>query len=285
MFEKMGYFFSIAPVQFLLTVVAIYLFGLLVISLINRRVKDLHKRHTRRKVTLYVTVLAILVFSVLFWLEAVKSVGVVISIVGAGLVVALQEVILCLAGWFLIITRRPFTVGDRIEVGSVKGDVIDVRMFQTALLEVGNWVGAEQSTGRVVHVPNSSVFKERVFNYTKGFEFVWNEVKITVTFASDWQRAKEIILRQANPEIDKLPQDKVQASIERMAQEYMIHYEKFTPIVYVNIIDHGIELTLRYLTEVRKRRTTEDRISQAVLEEFAREKDIQFAYPTYRIVK
>ena len=285
MFEKMGYFFSIASVQFLFTVLAIYLFGILIISLINRQVKDLHKRHTRRKVTLYLTVLAILVFSVLFWLEAVKSVGVVISIVGAGLVVALQEVILCFAGWFLIIFRRPFAVGDRIEIGSVKGDVIDVRMFQTALLEVGNWVGAEQSTGRVVHVPNSSVFKEKVFNYTKGFDFVWNEIKIMVTFASNWQKAKEIILRQANPEIDKLPQAKVQASIEKMAQEYMIHYEKFTPIVYVNIIDHGIELTLRYLTEVRKRRTTEDRISRAVLEEFAGEKDIQFAYPTYRIVK
>ena len=284
MFTQLSSFLNIVIVQFLLIVLAIYLSGLLIISLINRQVKNLRRRHTARKAVLYTSVLAILVFSVLFWLESVKSVAVVVSIVGAGLVVALQEVILCFGGWLLIIFKRPFTVGDRVEIGSVKGDVIDVRMFQTALLEVGNWVDADQSTGRIVHVPNSNVFKEKVFNYTKGFQFIWNEIKITVTFESDWQKAKEIILQQAIPETDKL-QPKVSASIERMARQYMIHYGKYTPIVYVNVADYGIELTLRYLTEVRERRSTQDRISRNILEGFAREKDIQFAYPTYRIVK
>jgi small-conductance mechanosensitive channel len=280
----MSFFFNITFVQFLLTILAIYLLGILIISFINRRVRNLHKRHTARKVTLYSTVLIILCLSVLFWVESVESLTVMISIIGAGLVVALQEVILCFAGWLLIIFKRPFTVGDRIEIGSVKGDVIDVRMFQIALLEVGNWVESEQSTGRVVHIPNSNVFRERVFNYTKGFQCIWNEIKVTVTFESNWEKAKEIILKHANPEIDKLG-TKVQASIDRMAQQYMIHYEKFTPIVYVNIADYGIELNLRYLTEVRKRRMTEDRISRAILEDFAKERDVQFAYPTYRIVR
>ena len=284
MFENISNFFSITFVQFFLIALAIYLLGMLIISLINRQVRDLRRRHSARRITLYTTVMAILVLAIVFWLEAVASFAVAISIVGAGLVVALQDVIVCFAGWLLIIFKRPFSVGDRVEIGSVKGDVIDVRMFQTALLEVGNWVGAEQSTGRVVHIPNSSVFKQKVFNYTKGFEFIWNEIKITVTFESNWQKAKEIILRQANPEIDKL-KTKVQASIERMAQQYMIHYEKFTPIVYVNVVSHGVELTLRYLTEVQKRRITQDRISRAILEDFARESDIHFAYPTYRIVK
>ncbi len=284
MFENISNFFSISFVQFFLIALVIYLLGMLVISLINRQVRDLRRRHSARKIALYTTVMAILVLVILFWLETVASFAVAISIVGAGLVVALQDVIVCFAGWLLIIFKRPFSVGDRVEIGSVKGDVIDVRMFQTALLEVGNWVGAEQSTGRVVHIPNSSVFKEKVFNYTKGFEFIWNEIKIAVTFESNWQKAKEIVLSQANPEIDKL-KTKVQASIERMAQQYMIHYEKFTPIVYVNIVGHGVELTLRYLTEVQKRRITQDRISRAILEDFARESDIHFAYPTYRIVK
>lgn len=284
MLDYLGAFFSITFVQFLTFAVAIYLLGILIIRIINRQAWDLGKRHSARKITLYTTVLTILVFVVLFWLEGVRSVGVVISIIGAGLVVALQDVILCFAGWLLINFKRPFTVGDRIEIGKVKGDVIDVRMFQTALLELGNWVDAEQSTGRVVHIPNSNVFKERVFNYTKGFEFIWNEIKVTVTFESNWQKAKEIVLRHANPEIDKLAA-KVQESIKRMAQQYMIHYEIFTPIVYVNIVDYGVELTLRYLTDVRQRRSTKDRISQAILEDFDKEKDVKFAYPTYRIVK
>jgi small-conductance mechanosensitive channel len=284
MLGKMGYFLNLYIVQFLLTAVSIYLIGVLIISLINRQVRNLRKRHNARKITLYTTVLTILVFSIVFWLESVKSVAVIVSIIGAGLVVALQEVILCFSGWVLIIFKRPFTVGDRVEIGSVKGDVIDVRMFQTALLEVGNWVKADQSTGRVVHVPNSNVFKERVFNYTRGFNFIWNEVKVTITFESNWKKAKEIVLRQAGPEAERL-QTKVQSSIRKMAREYMIHYEKFTPIVYVNIVDYGIELTLRYLTEVRQRRSSEDQISRNILKEFAREKKIQFAYPTYRIVK
>jgi len=284
MLDRLGYFFNSLTVQFLLIVLVIYLLGILIIQLINRQIKDVRRRHNMRKTTLYTTMLAILIFSVLFWLESVKSVAVVASIVGAGLVVALQEVVLCFAGWLLINFKRPFTVGDRVEIGKVKGDVIDVRMFQTALLEVGNWVDAEQSTGRVVHIPNSSVFKDKVFNYTKGFQCIWNEIKIMVTFESNWQKAREIILRQAGPEVEKL-QAKVQASIKKMAQEYMIYYEKFTPIVYVKIAAHGIELTLRYLTEARQRRSTQDRISKAILEDFARERDIDFAYPTYRIVK
>jgi len=284
MVEKMSFFLSIVFVQFLLIALVIYSLGILIIRLINIRVKDLRNRHTARKITFYTTMLTILAFSLFFWLEGVKSVAVVISIIGAGLVVALQEVILCFTGWLLIIFKRPFTVGDRVEIGAVKGDVIDVRMFQIALLEVGNWVGAEQSTGRVVHLPNSAVFKERVFNYTKGFEFIWNEIKVTVTFESNWQKAKAIVLSHANPRIDDL-QPKVQASIKRMAQQYMIHYEKFTPIVYVNIVEHGIQLSLRYLTQVRKRRFSQDMISRAILEDFAREKDVRFAYPTYRIVK
>lgn len=284
MLQRLGYFFNSVNVQFLLIVLAVYLLGTLIIHLINRQIKDVRRRHNARKTTLYTTMLTILIFSVVFWLESVKSVAVVASIIGAGLVVALQEVVMCFAGWLLINFKHPFSVGDRVEIGNVKGDVIDVRMFQTALLEVGNWVGAEQSTGRVVHIPNSSVFKERVFNYTKGFQCIWNEIKITVTFESNWQKAREIILRQASPEVERL-QTKVQSSIKKMAQEYMIYYEKFTPIVYVNIVAHGIELTLRYLTEVRQRRSTQDRISKGILEDFAQEGDINFAYPTYRIVK
>ena len=114
--------------------------------------------------------------------------------IGAGIALALQDVILSVAGWFLIIVRRPFQVGDRIELGGVKGDVIDIRLLQTSLLEIGNWVDADQSTGRIVHCPHSLVFKEPLFNYTKGFEFIWNEIKIPLTFESNWKKGKEIIL-------------------------------------------------------------------------------------------
>jgi small-conductance mechanosensitive channel len=196
---------------------------------------------------------------------------------------ALQEVILSMASWFLILVRRPFQVGDRIELGGVKGDVIDIRLFQTTLLEIGNWVEADQSTGRIVHVPNSAVFKQENFNYSRGFEFIWNELKILITFESDWKRAEKIMLEHGAEEAEE-KEKVVRSKINRMTKRYMIHYGQLTPIVYIDIKDSGVELTLRYLTEARKRRTTQDALCRAILDDFDKEEKVNFAYPTYRIV-
>ena len=196
----------------------------------------------------------------------------------------MQEVILSIAGWILILIRRPFEVGDRIEFGGINGDVIDIRIFQTSLLEIGNWVEADQSTGRIVNIPNSSIFKQENYNYSRGFEFIWNEIKILVTFESDWKRAKEIILSHAEKEAEGM-EEVVQKKIKAMTKQYMIYFKKLTPIVYVDIKDSGVELTLRYLTDARKRRSTQDVLCQAILDDFEKEEKVNFAYPTYRIVK
>ncbi|MBN2316286.1 MAG: mechanosensitive ion channel family protein [Sedimentisphaerales bacterium] len=179
--------------------------------------------------------------------------------------------------------RRPFQVGDRIELGEVKGDVIDIRLFQTTLLEIGNWVEADQSTGRIVHVPNSAVFKRENFNYSRGFEFIWNELKILITFESDWKRAEEILLEHGAEEAEER-EKVVRSKINHMTKRYMIHYGQLTPIVYVDIKDSGVALSLRYLTEARKRRTTQDTLCRAILDDFDKEEKLNFAYPTYRIV-
>ena len=135
-----------------------------------------------------------------------------------------------------------------------------------------------------MNIPNSFVFKKPNFNYNRGFEFIWNEIPFVVTFESDWRRAKEIMLAQAAALAEGLePQAKHR--IDRMTRQYMIYYEKFTPIVYVDIKDSGIRLTLRYLTEAKKRRATTDTICAAVLDDFAKEPNVNLAYPTYRIVQ
>lgn len=175
-------------------------------------------------------------------------------------------------------------MGDRIELGGVKGDVIDIRLFQTSLLEIGNWVDADQSTGRVVNVPNSFVFKKELYNYNRGFEFIWNEIPILVTFESDWKKAKEIMLAHAQLQAEGMDVI-VKSAIDQMSHHYMIYYEKFTPIVYVNIKDSGVELTLRYLTHAKRRRATQDELCCKILDDFNQEPNVNLAYPTYRIVK
>ncbi|MFH1039509.1 MAG: mechanosensitive ion channel domain-containing protein [PVC group bacterium] len=261
-----------------------YLLIFALIKIINTHIKVLRTQHLIRKNVIYFLNLLIILLIIFIWLQHISSITIFISAVGAGVALALQEVILCTAGWLVILMRRPFEVGDRIEFGDVKGDVIDIQILQTSLLELGNWVNADQSTGRIVNVPNSAIFKKPTFNYSRGFEYIWNELRVLVTFESDWKRAEEIMLRHAVARAEGM-EEIVKRKIKRMSRRYMIHYGKLTPIVYVNIKDSGVELTLRYLTDARKRRSTEDEFSRRILEDFEKEEKVNFAYPTYRIVK
>ncbi len=267
-----------------LSIVIISLVTTLLSKVINRKIEDIKKKYNARKTALYLSTCITLIVLFMIWIRDFDQLTVILSVLGAGLVVSLQEVILCIAGWFIIVFRKPFDTGDRIEIAAIKGDVIDIKFLHTSLLEIGNWVQEDQSTGRVVHVPNSMVLRHGVFNYTRDFQFVWNELKVAVTFESDWKKARDIMLGHAQREADRVKRE-VDRLIRRMATQYLIYYEKLTPIVYVKIVDQGVELSLRYLTEAKMRRSTQDEISRNILTDFAKEPAINFAYQTYRIVR
>lgn len=261
-----------------------YVFIFILIGFINQRVKDIRARHIIRKNIIYVFSIVSLIIIFFIWVQNLNSITIFLGVASAGLALALQEVVLCVAGWLLILVRHPFEAGDRIEINGIKGDVIDIRLFQTSMLEIGNWVGADQSTGRIINFPNSFVFKYQNYNYSRGFEFIWNEIPVLLTFESDWHRGKEIIIGLANQMAEGM-EEKMQRKIDIMKNRYMIYYGKLTPIVYVNIKDSGIELTLRYLTEAKKRRSSQDRLCSDILRAFEKEEKVNFAYSTYRIVK
>jgi len=267
-----------------ITIIIFYLLAALINRIINRRIEDIKQKYNARKTAFYVVTLLILLSLAIIWIRDLSRLTVVLSVIAAGLVVALQELVLCIAGWFIVIFRKPFDTGDRIEIGGIKGDVIDIGFLHTSLLEIGNWVEEDQSTGRVLHFPNSMVFRNALFNYTRDFEFIWNEIKVVVTFESDWKKAREIVLEHAQEEAERIKKE-VDRLIRRMSTQYLIYYEKLTPIVYVKIVKYGIELSLRYLTEAKKRRSTQDEISGKILENFEKEHRINFAYDTFRIVK
>jgi len=186
-----------------------------------------------------------------------------------------------MAGWAFILTRRPFQVGDRIEVTGLKGDVVDVRLFRFSLMEVGGWVDAEQSTGRLVHVPNGVVFNQPVHNYTEGFAFIWDELPVLVTFESDWKRAEELVrevLSDAAPDVESAAGTRIRET----AHKYSIRVGTLTPTVYVSVRDSGVMLTARYLVETRTRRGRADRIWRGILDAFDAEPNVVLAYPTIR---
>ncbi|MFB3134017.1 MAG: mechanosensitive ion channel family protein [Rhodothermales bacterium] len=219
---------------------------------------------------------AILFLGTLF--ETTRDLITIITVVGAGLAIAMREALMSLFAWGYITVHAPFRPGDRIEINGIMGDVIDIRIIHTVMMETRGWVDADQSTGRIVHVPNSAVFLHGVYNYTRGFHYIWNELFVTVTFRSDWQAAHDIMLDLAG-ESAAIVEQQVRKEIKEMAQEYLIFYNILTPFVYVRIVENGIRLTLRYLCEARKRRGTEHALTISMLDKFKEHGGIELAYP------
>ena len=253
-------------------------------SLIVKKIKDVKTKYIWRKSGDYIIFLVALLLIGRTWFVAVQSIATFVGIITAGLTIALRELLVDLAGWLFIITRRPFNLGDRIEIGEVKGDVIDIRAFKFTLLEVGNWVDGEQSTGRIVHVPNRDIFRERIYNYTMGFRFIWNEISIVITYESNYEKAKNILQNIVEKHSANLS-DKAAEKVIEAAQKFLIYYSSLTPIVYTRVIDYGIKLTMRYICSPKMRRVSEHRIYEDIILAFSREDDVDFAYPTYRIFR
>jgi small-conductance mechanosensitive channel len=162
------------------------------------------------------------------------------------------------------------------------GDVVDIRPFRFLLLEIGNWVKADQSTGRVIHVPNAMVFKNAVANYDDAFGYIWNELDVVVTMESDWRKAKAGLERILLEHAEKLTPD-VTTRIRLSAESMHIKFGKLTPVVWTSVVDNGVSLTMRYLCKPRERRSSASAIWESVLDELGRMPDVDFAYATTRV--
>ncbi len=263
-------------------VLLIYLvLRLSVSAILHRRINDTSKRYLLIKSTNYFLGFTFVIVVMIIWFGNITGWAAYLGILSAGLAIALQDPVTNLAGWVFIAARKPFAVGDRIQIGEHRGDVIDMRLFQFTIVEIGNWVSADQSTGRIIHIPNGWVFKSSTANYTAGFNFIWNELPITVTFESNWVKAKEILSEIATKH-SVLRGNEAQDQVRKAARKYLIHFQHLTPIVWTSVVDIGVTLTIRYICDPRKRRSTEAAIWEEVLEGFARAEDIDFAYPTTR---
>ncbi len=268
-------------VSSLAAVLVLILLRRILLFIVRRNSKSIGVRYRWRKTTAYLTFVISVFIVGSIWFRGFQSLSTYLGLVSAGLAIALQVPLVNLAGWVFIMWRRPFTVGDRVQIGDVKGDVIDQRIFMFTLMEIGNWVDAEQSTGRVIHIPNGKVFSEPLANYTEGFEYIWNEIGVLVTFESNWEKAKEILGEIAVKYGDE-PSGAAAEQVKRAASTKLIIINKFTPIVYTSVKDSGVMLTVRYLCNPRRRRGSEQNIWEDVLRAFGKRSDIDFAYPTQR---
>lgn len=262
-------------------ILVLWLVRTAVIRMIWRKTEDAHIRYRWQKSSIYIAVGIGIIVVGRIWFHGFDSIATFLGLVTAGLAIALQSLIKSLAGWAFVLWRKPFSVGDRIQVGTYRGDVIDIRIFKFSLMEIGNWVDADQSTGRVIHLPNSMVLDEIIANYSTGFEFIWDEIPVLVTFESHWEKAKSLLIDIAEKHGADLSST-AERRVKEASKKYMIFYSKLTPTVYTTVKDCGVLLTLRYLIEPRKRRGSNQAIWEDILRTFAKHDDIDFAYPTQR---
>jgi small-conductance mechanosensitive channel len=268
----------------LLIILILWLSRKIALRIAFKKIKDVRIQYQWRKVSTYIVFVMGIILIGRVWFVAFQSFATFLGLITAGLAIAMRDPLVNLAGWIYIIWQRPFEAGDRIQIGEQAGDIIDIRIFHFTLMEIGNWVDADQSTGRVIHIPNGKVFTEMLGNYSKGFQYIWNEIPVLVTFESNWEKAKEVLLQIAHKDSEKLTKS-AERRIKRAAKRFLLFYSVLTPTVYTTVKDSGVLLTIRYLCEPQKRRMTEHEMWEDILKDFAKCDDIEFAYPTTRIIR
>lgn len=288
-FENISDIYEHSPIltiQILKTILVIFVLWFvysIAVRISSKRIKNKKTAYKWKKNLSYISAFIGLIFLTQIWFSALGNLTTYLGLLSAGIAIALKDPLTDLVAWMFIIFRTPFDIGDRIEIGNSKGDIIDIRPFKFTILEVGNWVDAEQSTGRVIHIPNHTVFSEHLANYTADFEFVWNELNVVLTYDSNWKKAKSI-LEEIAEDVSKQFIETAKQQINKAAKSYLIEYKYLTPIVYTDVKDRGIFLTIRHLIDPRRRRGTSHKIWECVLTEFENHNDIVLAYPTFRIL-
>ncbi len=232
-------------------------------------VKDPDARYRARKIITFLGYFAGILILAAIFSDRLGRLTVAFGVAGAGVAFALQEVIASFAGWAAIYFAGFFRVGDRIQLGGIMGDVIDVGVLRTTLMECGQWVKADQYNGRIVRVANSFVFKDPVFNYSASFPFLWDEIVVPVKYGSDNQLAGEIF----NSVVNDIVGDFAASAKEEwkaVVTKYRIEDARIEPMVTMSANDNYMEFTLRYIVDYKKRRTTKDLIWRRILEEIAK---------------
>ncbi|MBI9015429.1 MAG: mechanosensitive ion channel family protein [Clostridiales bacterium] len=260
-----------------------YILRALIVRIIHKKMKDIKLFHKIKKITTYIYFGIIVLLLIGIWIKP-GSMGTYLGLASAGLAIALKDLLINIAAWAFIMIKKPFVVGDRIEIGDKAGDVIDQRVFQFTVMEIGNWVNSDQSTGRMIHIPNQMVFSHPLFNYSSGFKYIWNEVHVTLTFESDYKKAKALFLKIAEQYALHLT-DSIEKELKEASKRYLVFYKNLTPIVYTEVKDSGIVLSIRYLCEPHRRRTTNEQIWEDVLTCIQEHDDIELAYQTFRMVQ
>ena len=233
---------------------------------------DKKKFYRNRNIQIVVTIILFIILFLL-WGEKLEGLITIVSFISAGVAIAIREVIFNFFAGMYIKIRKPFEVEDRIEIDTLKGDVINIHALGFEMLEIGERIEGEQSTGRIAHIPNSYVLTKTLRNYTKAFKYIWDEMKLEITLDSNIKETEEILYEILfdNETLKEIPK-KMEDAVDDIILEYRIYYNNLDPIIYKKIVDGHVELYLRYLVHPKKARNVQDEIYTRILEEYQKGK-------------
>ena len=265
-------FYSEYVELFILTTLIFIVFGILkaiVRALYSRADVSSKKKYFRNRMIKIVLNVISIILVILLWGHRISGMVTIISFLSAGIAIAVKEIIFDFFAGIYINMKKIFELEDRIEINGIKGDVVNIRSLGFEVLEVGDRVHAEQSTGRIIHIPNSFVFLYPLKNYTKAFKYIWDEITVKVPLDADIEKTKKILydIVNSNEILETIPK-KMEDAVADVTVEYRIYYNYLDPIIYTEIVDSHVELYIRYIVHPKKSRIVEDEIYLKILEEY-----------------
>jgi small-conductance mechanosensitive channel len=248
------------------------------------RIKDIDNRYRAKKLGSFIGYLLTIILLTVVLSDKLGGLTVAFGVAGAGIAFALQEVIASFAGWLAILFGDFYKTGDRVQLGGIKGDVMDIGVLRTTIMETGQWVDGDLYNGRIVLIANSYVFKEPVFNYSGDFPFLWDEIKIPIQYGSNYDKTK-IILAKIGKEVAGDLTQKSKEKWESMQNKDLLEDAQTEPMVSLIANDNWVEFTLRYVVSYKKRRATKTELFIKILQEIeATNGEIKFASATFQLV-
>lgn len=250
---------------------------------LGRKQRNFHEHYRKRQILVTVLVVGSTLAVIVLWARLLEYTGTFLGLLVGGLAIALREPLLAIAGRIAILTGRAYSVGDRIQIESVVGDVIDIGFFYTRLMELGNWIGGDQATGRIVQFSNSKIFGTTpVYNYTRDFGYIWDELMLPLTYDSDIQAATGILLEAAGQYTREFL-DGAQAQIQQMRQYFLVPDFELKPQVFMTVTSNWVELRMRYVVDPKKRRVACNFIWQHAFKHLQGRKGITVASQTSNV--
>ena len=238
-------------------------------------VEDPKKRYIynqKKNLTIMIIVIAT---CLLIWNNHISGLITLISFLSAGIAIAVRDIIMNFFAGIYLRTVKPFNLEDRIEINGMRGDVVKMSALSFEMLELGERVNGEQSTGRIIHIPNSQLFTYSLKNYNTAFKYIWNEITVRVGLDADIDETKRVLYEiiEKNDTIKETPK-KMESQVEDASLDYIIYFNHVRPIIYTKIVESHVELYIRYLVTPKKARNVEDAINRDILEAY-RNKEIQ----------